>query len=102
MTTRDTILAAAATLMLGTAGATAGELPRYDIAGFPITPLQLSVLGQSGDTREQAAAPTLLFDGMPASPLQIAVLSRHPLTTAQSARPFVAAETQIGAATRSQ
>jgi hypothetical protein len=101
MTTRS-ILAAAAMLMLGVAGATAGELPRYDMAGFPITPHQMSVLGQSGDTREQPTAPTLLFGGMPASPLQIAVLSRHPHTTAESARPFMAAETRTGTVSRSE
>jgi hypothetical protein len=95
-------LAAAAILMLGMAGATAGELPRYDMAGFPITPHQMSVLGQSGDVSEQPTAPTLLFDGMPASPLQIAVLSRHPHTSAELVRPFVAAETQFGTVTRSE
>ena len=102
MTKRYAILAAAAILMLGTAGATAGELPSYDVAGFPITPHQMSVLGQSGHTQEQAAMPTLLLEGMPASPHQIAVLSRHPRTTAQSTRPFEAAETQIGPLTRSE
>src|SRR5262249_23208311 len=101
MTNHYPLLAAAAILMLGTAGATAGELPRYDMAGFPVTPLQMNVLGQSGDTREQATTPTLMLGGMPASPLQIAVLSRHP-HSAQSARPFVAAETQIGTVTRSE
>jgi hypothetical protein len=102
MTKRDPILPAAAILMLATAGATAGELPRYDVAGFPATPHQMSVLGQSGDTQEQPAAPTLLFDGMPASPLQIAVLTRRPQTTAQSARPIVAAESRIDTVTRSE
>jgi hypothetical protein len=102
MSNRSPILAAAAILMLGMAGATAGELPRYDVAGFPVTPLQMSVLGQSGDVREQPAAPTLLRDDMPASPHQIAVLSRRPATTAQSARPFEAAQTQIGPVTRSE
>jgi hypothetical protein len=101
MTNHHPILVAAI-LMLGMAGATAGELPSYDVAGFPITPHQMSVLGQSGATREQPAAPTLLFAGMPASPLQIAVLSRHPQSGAQSARPLVAAETQTGTVTRSE
>ena len=100
MTNRSIL--AAPILMLGMAGATAGELPRYDMAGFPITPHQMSVLGQSGDTREQSAAPTLLFGGMPASPLQIAVLSRHPHTTAESVRPFMAAETRTSTVTRSE
>jgi hypothetical protein len=96
------ILAAAATLMLGTAGATAGELPSYDFAGFPVTPHQMSLLGASGAMQEQPAAPMRLIDGMPASPVQIAVLSRRPATTAQSERPFWAAENQIGITTRSQ
>jgi hypothetical protein len=96
------ILAAAAILMLGTAGAAAGELPSYDFAGFPVTPHQMSLLGASGAMQEQPAAPMRLIDGMPASPVQIAVLSRRPATTAQFARPFWAAETQIGVTTRSQ
>jgi hypothetical protein len=100
--TNRMILAAAALLTLGMAGATAGELPSYDFAGFPITSHQMSLLGQSGAMQEQPAAPSLLREGMPASPVQIAVLSRRSATTAQSARPFWAAETQIGITTRSQ
>jgi hypothetical protein len=96
------ILAAAAILTLGTVGATAGELPSYDFAGFPITPFQMSVLGQSGAMREQPAAPMRVIDGMPASPMQIAVLSRRPTTTTQAARPFWAAENQIGITIRAQ
>ena len=98
MTNRYPILAAAAILMLGTAGATAGELPRYDFAGFPITPLQMSVLGQSGEVRERPAVPTLIRDDMPASAHQIAVLSHRPAT----AQPFEAAQTQVGTVTRAQ
>lgn len=100
--TNRTILAAAAVLTLATAGATAGELPSYDFAGFPITPHQMSVIGQSGAIQEQPSAPWRLLDGIPASPVQIAVLSRRPSTTVQSARPFRAAETQIGITIRSQ
>lgn len=98
MTKRDQIFTAAAMLMLGLASATAGELPNYDFAGLPTTPLQMSVLGQSGRVHEQAAAAMLLREGMPASPHQIAVLTRRPQTAAQSA----AAETQISIVTRSQ
>jgi hypothetical protein len=101
MTKRYAILTAAI-LMLGMAGASAGELPSYDFAGFPVTPHQMSVLGQSGQMQEQAAAPTLLREGMPASPHQIAVLSRRSHTTANSARPYEAAETQIGPVTRTE
>jgi hypothetical protein len=102
MTKRHPILAAAAILLLGMAGATAGELPSYDVAGFPVTPHQMSVLGLSGDTQELPAVPTLLREGLPASPHQIAVLSRRAGTTAQSARPFEAAEAQTGTITRSE
>jgi hypothetical protein len=94
MTKRYPILTAAF-LMLGTAGASAAELPSYDAAGFPVTPLQMSVLGQSGRVQEQQAAPTLLRGDMPASPHQIAVLKRQ-------GRPFAAAESHIGTATRSE
>ena len=60
-----------------------GELPQYEIAGFPISPHQISVLG-SGDVQEQSFSPTLTLDGMPASPHQIAVIgsrtnSRSPI-----------------------
>lgn len=102
MTKRYPILTAAAILMLGMAGASAGELPSYDVAGFPITPHQMSVLEQSGAVQERPAAPTLLRDGMPASPHQIAVLSRRSHTTADLARPYEAAETRIGPVTRSE
>ena len=89
-------LAAAAILMLGMAGATAGELPSYDVGGFPITPHQMSVLGLSGSVRERPAAPMLLREGILASPHQIAVLSPRSGATAQSARWSGAAETRIG------
>ena len=50
-----------------------GELPQYEVAGFPISPHQISVLG-SGDVHEQSLSPTLTLNGMPASPHQIAVI----------------------------
>jgi len=50
-----------------------GELPQYDVAGFPISPHQISVLG-SGDVQEQSFSPTLTLNGIPASPHQIAVI----------------------------
>src|SRR5215472_6399780 len=49
------------------------ELPQYEVAGFPISPRQISVLG-SGDVQEQSLSPTLTLNGMPASPHQIAVI----------------------------
>ena len=98
MTKRFRPLVAAAILMLGMAGASASELPSYEFAGLPITPLQMSMLGQSGQVQERAAVPTLMYDGMPASPHQIAVLSRRPHTTTA----FDAAQTRIGPITSVQ
>ena len=43
-------------LVLGTLGASAGELPQYGVAGFPISPLQISILGSS-DVQEQSPTP---------------------------------------------
>ena len=65
--------ASQASSVLGAVGASGGELPQYEVAGFPISPHQISVLG-SGDVQEQSSSPTLTLDGMPASPHQIAVI----------------------------
>ena len=65
--------AAITALMLGTMGASAGEQPQYEVAGFPISPHQISVLGSRG-IQEQSPTPTLTLNGMPASPHQVAVL----------------------------
>jgi len=66
-------ITAVTALVLGTVSAPAGELPQYEVTGFPISPHQISVLG-SGGVQEQSPTPTLTLDGMPASPHQIAVL----------------------------
>jgi hypothetical protein len=58
---------------LGAISSSAGELPQYEAAGFPISPQQITVLGL-GDFQEQSPTPTLTLNGMPASPHQIAVL----------------------------
>jgi len=102
MTKRSAFLIAAAFLTLGIAGATAGELPSYDVAGLPISPLQMSVLGTSGAVQEHLATPAPMIEGMPVSPHQIAVLGQRTRTTAQPMQPFEAAETQIGPVTRAQ
>ena len=65
---------ALAALALGAAGASAGELPQYEVSGFPISPLQMSVLG-SGGIQEESATPEVTLLGMPFSPHQIAVIS---------------------------
>lgn len=64
--------------MLSGAVASAQDLPTYEAKGFPITPLQVSVLGCSAQVQERAPTPALTMDGMPASPHQIAVLTPRP------------------------
>ncbi len=70
------VRAASGALFLGVATATAGELPTFEKSGFPITQVQVSVLGSAG-VREQSAIPSLSLQGMPASPHQLGVLSYH-------------------------
>jgi len=53
------------------------HLPTFEVTGFPISPLQVAVLG-GAHVEEEAATPTLTSAGMPASPHQIAVLTPHP------------------------
>jgi hypothetical protein len=67
-------ITALAALALGAAGASAGELPQYEVTGFPISPLQMSVLG-SGSIQEESSTPEVTLLGMPFSPHQIAVIS---------------------------
>jgi hypothetical protein len=72
-TLRRASITTATFLLLGVAAASAAELPQYEVAGLPISPHQISVLGLGGIT-ERSPAPTLTLNGMPASPHQIAVL----------------------------
>jgi hypothetical protein len=65
-------------MLLSGAVASAQELPTYEASGFPITPLQASILGCSAQVQERAPTPALTMDGMPASPHQIAVLTPRP------------------------
>jgi hypothetical protein len=65
-------------MLLGGAVASAQELPTYEANGFPITPLQVSILGCSAHVQERAPTPALTMYGMPASPHQIAVLTPRP------------------------
>jgi hypothetical protein len=59
------------------AGATsAGQLPQYEVTGFPISPLQMSVV-RPGIIQEGPPSSALTVDGMPASPHQIAVIRGH-------------------------
>ena len=67
------LAAAVAALALKVTGATAAELPVFELMGFPISPHQVSVLGSAG-IREQSPAPVVSLMSMPASPHQLAVL----------------------------
>ena len=66
-------ITAIAALVIGAVGTSAKELPQYEFAGFPISPVQITALGLDS-VQEQAPTPTLTLNGMPASPHQIAVL----------------------------
>ena len=74
--------AIAAATMVGS-GAGAGQLPTFELMGFPITPHQVAVIGGTG-VQEQAPTPALTLGGMPASPHQIAVLILRPGTMAKA------------------
>jgi hypothetical protein len=76
------ITGAAAILHGATAGA--AELPTYESMGFPITRVQLQVLGPA-HVREQSPVPTLMLSGMPASPHQVGVLTPRPRKTRETA-----------------
>lgn len=60
-------------LALGAVRAAAGELPRYEVAGFPISPLQMSIL-TTVRVQEESPSPELVLHGMPISPHQSAIL----------------------------
>jgi hypothetical protein len=68
------LLSAAFTVALQGANAAAGELPTFELSGFPVSRHQAAVLG-SANVDEQAFSPTLIWRGMPASPHQVAILT---------------------------
>jgi hypothetical protein len=71
-------------LILSGAEASAAELPSYELAGFPITSHQWSVVG-SANIKEQSPSTSLTMAGMPASPHQVAVLTPRPRATEELA-----------------
>ena len=73
LSTTKMALSAVGIVAVLTGPAFAQQLPQYEVAGFPISPHQFSVLG-SRDVQEQSFSPTLTLDGLPASPHQIAVI----------------------------
>ena len=73
------IAAAALSIACGTAGF-AAELPSYETTGFPISPVQVSVLG-AANAREQSPVATSTV-----TPVQLSVLTpRSKVTTARAA-----------------
>ena len=68
------MIAVAGAMIASTASAFAGELPSYEVKSFPISAMQVQVLGGAG-VQEQSTAPAMIVAGMPASPAQISVLS---------------------------
>ena len=69
------ITSVAAFMLIGSAVASAQDLPTYEAVGFPISPVQVSILGCSAQVQEQTTGPMTTADGAPASPHQIAVLT---------------------------
>jgi hypothetical protein len=59
-------IATAAMIIAGGAGAMAAELPTFDVTGFPISPVQVQVLG-AANVREQSTVAALTPDKL-ASP----------------------------------
>jgi hypothetical protein len=70
------MIAVAGAMIATTAGAFAGELPSYEVKSFPISAVQVQVLGGAG-VEEQSTTSTMIVAGMPASPAQMSVLSPH-------------------------
>jgi hypothetical protein len=78
------LLLAGPAVAVGQSSEAAVELPSYELAGFPISPHQWSVVG-SANIKEQSPSPSLTMAGMPASPHQAAVLTPHPRPTEELA-----------------
>ena len=80
---RSLYLGAVAALLVHTGAVRAEDLPTFELAGFPISPHQVSVLG-SAAVKEEPAAPLVIFGKMSISPHQLAVLTPRPRVTSAS------------------
>jgi hypothetical protein len=89
------ITSVVAFMLVSGAVASAQDLPTYETMGFPVTPLQISILGCSASVQEQASTPTNTMAGMPASPHQIAVLTRRLRDTEADQRLANARKTEL-------
>jgi hypothetical protein len=61
------LVAATTAFMLHAGIAAAAELPTFELMGFPISPVQVQLVG-SAHVQESSVAPTLTPRAMPASP----------------------------------
>jgi hypothetical protein len=75
------LIAAAAMVIAGGAGAMAADLPTYESSGFPISPVQVQLLGAK-NVQEQPVVAMATVNGMAASPHQISVLKPRTKRTA--------------------
>jgi hypothetical protein len=89
------ITSVVAFMLVSGAVASAQDLPTYESMGFPVTPLQVSILGCSASVQEQTPTPTNTIAGMPASPHQIAVLTRRLRDTETDQRLANARKTEL-------
>ena len=76
MTTKTLTFAAAITAIAVSTTAFAGELPTYEANGFPVTPVQVGVLG-AANVQQQATAPATTL-----TPVQASVLTPRKTKTA--------------------
>ena len=76
------LLSAGLAVALQGANAAAGELPTFELLGFPVSRHQVAVLG-SANVEEKVPSPT--WGGMPASPHQVAVLTPRPRVAEEAA-----------------
>jgi hypothetical protein len=74
-------LATAAMVIACGAGAMAAELPSYEVTGFPISPVQVQLVGAAHVQERPPLAATAL-DGSSATPHQISVLTPRANRTA--------------------
>jgi hypothetical protein len=55
--------------------ASAQEFPCYELSGFPISLVQISLMGAPTNLKEQSPSTSLTVGSMPASPLQVLVVT---------------------------
>jgi hypothetical protein len=80
-------IATAAMFLANGADAMAAEMPTFEVAGFPISPVQAQLMGAANG--EQSRVATFASGGMSASPHQISVLTPRAKRTAAAITPAV-------------